>query len=345
LTTGPDWLSSRFVLPLQDAATMPTPPTAEVIGIDHIYLAVSDLARAQAWYDTVLGEVLGFRCNRFEIGGDPHVQYYNRQFGIVLRPARSSRSHDPYAPGLHHLCLRVDSVAEVRAVAEQLRSRGIAASPAQAHAEYAPDYWATFFEDPDGVRLEVTNYRQERRDRHDHWDRAGNADGAPAGVALQVIDRPAVTLACLRHTGPYGAAVGEFWRQRFGPWLRAQGLEGRSVYGIGHDDPSTTEPGLCRYDACVAVAPGQVAGDGAFLATLPAGPHAVRQFLGTPAQIGPAWGAFFAAISPGSGWRVALGSASPCFEHYPPDAPVDPATGEFGCELCIPVAPERGTTA
>jgi glyoxylase I family protein len=27
-----------------------------------------------------------------------------------------------------------------------------------------------FFTDPDGVRLEVTNYRQERRDRHDRWD-------------------------------------------------------------------------------------------------------------------------------------------------------------------------------
>ena len=31
------------------------------------------------------------------------------------------------------------------------------------------DYTATFFEGPDGIRLEVTNYRQERRDRHDHW--------------------------------------------------------------------------------------------------------------------------------------------------------------------------------
>lgn len=141
-----------------------------VIGIDHLYITVSDLARAQAFYDTVFLGVLGFRRNAFEIGGDPHVQYYNRHFGYVLRPARVLQAHQPYAPGLHHLCLRVDTVDDVRAVADALNAAGIAATPAALHAGYAPDYWATFFTDPDGVRLEVTNYRAERRERHDRWE-------------------------------------------------------------------------------------------------------------------------------------------------------------------------------
>jgi hypothetical protein len=51
----------------------------------------------------------------------------------------------------------------------QVRIEGIAASEAKNYPEYAPDYWATFFTDPDGTRLEVTNYRQERRERHDNW--------------------------------------------------------------------------------------------------------------------------------------------------------------------------------
>jgi len=55
------------------------------------------------------------------------------------------------------------------AVANQLRGAGVEASEAKLYSEYAPDYWATFFTDPDGVRLEVTNYRQERQDRHDNW--------------------------------------------------------------------------------------------------------------------------------------------------------------------------------
>lgn len=143
---------------------------AEVIGIDHIYLTVSDLARSEPFYDLALGQVLGFRKNRFTLGGDPHVQYYNRQFGFVLRPARRATPHDAYAPGLHHFCLRVDSAADVQAVSRGLQAAGIAATDARLYPDYAPDYMATFFEDPDGIRLEVTNYRQERRDRHDRWD-------------------------------------------------------------------------------------------------------------------------------------------------------------------------------
>jgi catechol 2,3-dioxygenase-like lactoylglutathione lyase family enzyme len=141
----------------------------EVLGIDHLYIAVSDLARSEAFYDRVMLQALGFRKNRFSIGGDPHVQYFNRHFGYVLRPARVQSKHDPYAPGLHHFCLRVDSAADVAAVARELRAAGIDASEARLYPDYAPDYWATFFNDPDGVRLEVTNYREERRERHDHW--------------------------------------------------------------------------------------------------------------------------------------------------------------------------------
>ena len=139
----------------------------EIIGIDHIYIAVSDLLRAERFYDRVFLETLGFRKNTFRLGEDSHIQYFNRQFGYVLRPSRRDNAHDPYTPGLHHLCLRVESIADVVAVAQQLRAAGIEASEAKHYPEYAPDYWASFFTDPDGIRLEITNYRQERRDRHD----------------------------------------------------------------------------------------------------------------------------------------------------------------------------------
>lgn len=154
-------------------------PTAEVTGIDHLYLTVSALARSEAFYDRVLQDTLGFRKNRFALGGDPHVQYFNRHFGIVLRPAREATPHQPYAPGLHHVCLRVDSIADVQAVATALQAAGIAATDAATYPDYASDYTATFFEDPDGIRLEVTNYRQERRERHDHWDEPAHPHAHP----------------------------------------------------------------------------------------------------------------------------------------------------------------------
>ncbi len=140
-----------------------------ITGIDHIYIAVSDPPRSETFYDTVLLQILEFRKNKFALEGEPHIQYYNRHFGYVLRPSCSTSAHDPYAPGLHHFCLRVDSIEDVIAVSKALRSAGIDASEAKNYPEYAPDYWATFFTDPDGIRLEVTNYRQERRERHDNW--------------------------------------------------------------------------------------------------------------------------------------------------------------------------------
>ncbi|HEY2772775.1 MAG TPA: VOC family protein [Candidatus Binatia bacterium] len=140
----------------------------EVLGIDHIYLAVRDLEASRRWYDVVM-KILGFRSGNFRIGDEPHASYYNRHFGFVLRPARGGTRHDPYAPGLHHFCFRVDSDDDVRAVFQALRETGIAASSPALYPQYAPDYFAVFFDDPDGMRLEVTNYRAERRQRHDHW--------------------------------------------------------------------------------------------------------------------------------------------------------------------------------
>ena len=141
----------------------------EITGFDHLYLSVSDPRRSESFYDRVM-PVLGFRRNAFMLGGDPHVQYYNRHFGLVLRPARSATAHDPYAPGLHHVCLRVESADDVKRAANELRALGVDVKGPELHGEYAPDYWAVFFTDPDGIRLEITNYRQERRDRHDRWN-------------------------------------------------------------------------------------------------------------------------------------------------------------------------------
>ena len=144
----------------------------EVIGLDHIYLTVSDLEKSERFYDAAM-TILGFRKNGFVNEGDRHVQYYNRHFGIVLRPGRAgATAHDPSIPGLHHLCFRVEGVAELKAIASSFKAAGMECTDPELYPEYAPDYYAVFFPDPDGIRLEVTNYRQERRKRHDDWDHA-----------------------------------------------------------------------------------------------------------------------------------------------------------------------------
>jgi len=143
---------------------------AEVLGIDHVYVTVRDLARSERFYDSALAAVLGHVKIHAPVGGDPHIHYVNRHFGFSLRPARSAAAHDPYAPGLHHFCFRVADEAAVDRVAQGLAAAGIPASAPRYYPEYASDYYATFFSDPDGVRLEVTNFRMDRRHRHDHWE-------------------------------------------------------------------------------------------------------------------------------------------------------------------------------
>lgn len=135
----------------------------EVIGLDHVYLAVTDLPRAGAFYDAVLG-ALEFERTDAPIGGDPHLHYWNRALQLSIRPARTARvQHDPYAPGLHHLCLQLRDSKAVDAACATLRALGVAASPPRLYPEYNPDYYATFFEDPDGIRFELVA-RKARRD-------------------------------------------------------------------------------------------------------------------------------------------------------------------------------------
>jgi len=74
----------------------------EVLGIDHVYIAVRSRATSEPFYDHLLQDALGFRKNHFELGGDPHIQYYNRQFGFVIRPTRPGLPADhAYGAGRH----------------------------------------------------------------------------------------------------------------------------------------------------------------------------------------------------------------------------------------------------
>jgi glyoxylase I family protein len=140
----------------------------EITSLGHIYITVSDMLRSEVFYDCVM-TVLGFHKNTFAIDGEPHIEYFNRHFAYILRPAKESIMHDDcHLSNSHQFCFRVDSVADVHAIADDLRSAGIYATKPRLYPQYASDYWATYFSDPDGIRLEVTNYRLERRGTAHH---------------------------------------------------------------------------------------------------------------------------------------------------------------------------------
>ena len=145
--------------------------TIEVIGIDHIYIAVSELSRSEIFYDAVM-KLLGFHKGTDPIGGQPHAHYFNRTLQYTIRPAKSDAlSHDPLLPGLHHLCLQVQDTTSVDKAANGLRALGIAVSEPRIYPEYGPDYYAIYFKDPDGIELEIVNRTRVRSLIQEHWDK------------------------------------------------------------------------------------------------------------------------------------------------------------------------------
>jgi ankyrin repeat protein/catechol 2,3-dioxygenase-like lactoylglutathione lyase family enzyme len=170
----------------------------EVIGIDHLYLAVRSLERSEVFYDRVMLQVLGYRKGRSLIDGEPHAHYFNRHFGFSLRTAHArTPDHDPYAPGMHHVCFRVLDERAVDRAAAELRALGIETSAPRSYPEYATDYYALFFVDPDGIRLEITNFREQRRQRMFDWEGGATAAASRQDfiAAVQRGDRAAVEAA------------------------------------------------------------------------------------------------------------------------------------------------------
>jgi glyoxylase I family protein len=128
--------------------------------LSHLDLTVADLESSVAFYDRVLGR-LGYR-RRDDVGAgapcwavaDPS----GGSFMIALKPAapesRATR-HDRYAPGLHHLAFHADSRQDVDEFHAFLLEIGARVLDPPAEYAYTPGYYAVFFADPDGIKLEV----------------------------------------------------------------------------------------------------------------------------------------------------------------------------------------------
>jgi AraC family transcriptional regulator len=151
---------------------------------------------------------------------------------------------------------------------------------------------------------------------------------------VTLVDRQPTTVAYLRHVGPYGQPISDFWMQTVAPWMATNNLFGKPRYGISHDDADITAPDKLRYDAAVEV-PSDFSGTGAYMTTLiPGGKYAAGHFKGTINEIEPAWQSMLRDWLPDSGMQL---DARPFFEYYPIDATYDPQTGVFECDICVPV--------
>ncbi|UPT64110.1 MAG: VOC family protein [Hyphomonadaceae bacterium JAD_PAG50586_4] len=126
--------------------------------IHHIDLTVKDAHASHAFYESVLG-FMGYRL------ADAHPNGYDFDLrdgdffcsiGILsARGENAERVHDRYSAGLHHVAWNAASREDVDAMHAHLLNIGanITDAPA-AYPKYGPGYYAVFFTDADGLKLE-----------------------------------------------------------------------------------------------------------------------------------------------------------------------------------------------
>jgi len=138
-----------------------------LVGLGHVDLVCRDLERSLAFYSAVFGP-LGLE-EPFLVEGERGEQIHYLRFPAVgsgsvgLRQAFEEQEFDLYAPGLHHLALAVESREDVDAA----YAAAVAVGAEVLHEptlwpQYHREYYATFFLDPDGFRIEVAVSRDAR---------------------------------------------------------------------------------------------------------------------------------------------------------------------------------------
>jgi catechol 2,3-dioxygenase-like lactoylglutathione lyase family enzyme len=138
-----------------------------LVGLGHLDLVCRDLEASLAFYAAVFGP-LGLEPP-YLVPGERGEQIHYLRFpqpgsgSLGLRQALVDQQFDLYAPGLHHLAFAVESRDEV----DDVHARAHEAGAEVLHAptlwpQYHPAYYATFFLDPDGFRLEVAASRDSR---------------------------------------------------------------------------------------------------------------------------------------------------------------------------------------
>lgn len=127
---------------------------ARVIGIDHLVIRVSDFARSKAFYDTVLG-CLGFE-RKYTFGKTAGWSNGKTLYWIGEADAEGRKhKHRIGNIGFHHYAFELGKRRDVDDLYAVLKAHKInVVDPPADYPDYGEGYYAVFFTDPDGLKLE-----------------------------------------------------------------------------------------------------------------------------------------------------------------------------------------------
>src|SRR5215218_8638697 len=131
-------------------------------GVQHIDLVVSSIERSLPFYRELLAP-LGYSTIAEVEGERGEIIWYLSGAGVAigLREAQSEGAHDRYAVGVHHIAFEAWSREAVDERAEWLRRAGAELESGPQEYGYVPGYYAVFFYDPDGMKLEVVHIPEQ----------------------------------------------------------------------------------------------------------------------------------------------------------------------------------------
>jgi glyoxylase I family protein len=130
--------------------------------VDHVDLVVSSIERSLPFYRGLLGplgwagvvEQEGERGETIHYLGGPD---FDGSLGLRETPEPAQQAVDRYSRGLHHVAFAAPSREAVDQTAEWLRDQGVEIEGGPGERHYTPGYYAVFFYDPDGIKLEVVH--------------------------------------------------------------------------------------------------------------------------------------------------------------------------------------------
>jgi glyoxylase I family protein len=128
-------------------------------GVHHVDLVVSSIERSLPFYSELLGPLGFHRVSEVEGERGETIWYLSGPgTSVGLREAQSeSGAYDRYRVGLHHVAFEASSRGEVDERADWLRSQDVELESEPQEYTYLPGYYAVFFFDPDGLKLEIVH--------------------------------------------------------------------------------------------------------------------------------------------------------------------------------------------
>ena len=138
---------------------MPSP------NVHHVDLVVASVERSLAFYRELLAPLGYTRISEVEGERGETIWYLSgggTSVGLRAAPEPPDEPYDRYRVGLHHLAFEAESRAVVDDRAAWLRASGAEIESGPEEYPYTAGYYAVFFYDPDGMKLEIVHVPRHR---------------------------------------------------------------------------------------------------------------------------------------------------------------------------------------